>query len=228
MEESFDDITDLIQYYRKPKEEINKTVDNRVFSSLRGYSVETRERIINWLFDNRPRNYGLDIPAINEAIKETGSGAVYGEYVPARKMKCDACAIEYQWVQVTSDTFRHDKGLHESCPRCGLPGIDQINADKYARQREGNQPEWYARLKARCVDEHIGMDNKNQPKPWHYDRAEDDKSERMAQKAKVERIRIGALQDLAAAKQETYTSSPRVRGLHDAPMIEMAQQEVVV
>lgn len=196
MEESFNDITDLIQYYRKPKEEINKTVDNRVFLSLRGYSEETREKIINWLFANRPKNYGLDIPAINEAIKETGSGAAASEYVPAIKLKCDACQMEYQWVQITNDAMKHDKGLHETCPRCGLPGIDQIEAGRYADQREGNQPDWYTRLKSRCVEEHMGLDKMNQSKPWHYDRALDDNAERQAHKAKVERIKAEAVRTL--------------------------------
>jgi hypothetical protein len=142
---NFDDVWDIITHYRARKGKgetvINHAVEDRVFKRLANIPPETRGKVIDWLLENRPRNFGLDLMAIDEAV--THVRGYETAYVPAKKVTCECCGLEYQYREQSSDEDKLNRSIFERCPRCMYRAANTIRAQEY-RARNGKEEPGYA------------------------------------------------------------------------------------
>jgi hypothetical protein len=140
----FSDVLDIIEFYRVRKAGtavINRTVEERIFKRLAGIEGERRARVIDWLLENRPKNHGLDLPAVDEAVARVRGYET--AFVPARKVTCECCGIEYQYKRYANEGDQLHRAIFDRCPRCGYDAGETIHAQEY-RARLGREEEGHA------------------------------------------------------------------------------------
>jgi hypothetical protein len=165
---NFNDVRDIIDHYRTRKRGeviINHSVEDRVFKRLANIPPETRTRVIDWLMENHPRNFGLDLMAINEAVTQIRGYTT--PYVPAQKVTCGCCGLGYQYKLSATDDDKLNRGIFDRCPRCGHKHEDTLAAEQYAQKAGGYSDLYKAELKARLENWLAGGQK------WHYDRDEE-------------------------------------------------------
>ena len=172
------DLDDLLKYYSR-KGEYDKLLARKVYSIMGRVSQENREKAIEWLLENREKKFGLDVPAIRQALTETGTKSA--EYVPAEDVKCDACGMEFKYNQMPTDEDRQTKGIFDLCPRCGFQVCWTVEVDRLRTLHSLNpfwEPEWYTRLKTECAKDHAAGEAP------HYSRKDDEAFTAAQKKAK--------------------------------------------
>jgi hypothetical protein len=165
---NFSDAWDIISHYRirKGREEvINHAVEDRVFKRLANIPPEQRSKVIDWLLENRPKNFGLDLMAINEAVTQTRGYDT--PYKPAYKITCDCCGLEYQYREDSGDEDKLHRNIFDRCPRCGYKGADTIQALNYVTKRGKPEP-GYAEYLKKHQDNWIARG-----KEWWYNREDE-------------------------------------------------------
>ncbi|GHV91629.1 hypothetical protein AGMMS50268_21320 [Spirochaetia bacterium] len=130
--DNFTDIWEIIDYYRvrkAGKSVINHTVEDRVFKRLANIPREKRERLIDWLLENRKKNFGLDLMAIEDAVLHDRGYDT--PYIVAQDVICECCGTKYQYkVTATSEDHLH-RNIFKKCPRCGYCAEDTFHAQSY-------------------------------------------------------------------------------------------------
>jgi hypothetical protein len=180
-----DDINELLRYYEKSgKPDVLLT--RKAFGLLGRIPKDERAKAIEWLLENQPKKFGLDIPAIRLALTETGTK--FSEYIPAEDWTCDACGMQFKYIDQPTNADKHDRGLFDLCPRCGFQvcWTKEIEALQKARGLKADQiPEWYDLRRDECKKAH---EPGTSP---HYNRREDDaftsaENQRAAQRKMLE------------------------------------------
>lgn len=174
------EIKDLLSYY-SPASGPNPVIARKVAAVL-GMVPETElKKVSDWIIDHVPKKAGIDVPTVRQAMRECG---VVLQDAPDNPMdwECDLCGTRFRWTQASSPALRR-QGVHDFCPRCGLPPIETMTADKYA-ERLGNRPEWYKRLRKSYKD---AMDLPGW-KP-RYNPREDEEFEAEQKRRRVERLK---------------------------------------
>lgn len=105
---------------------------------------EDRERVTGHLSRHRKWRSPIMVAEIRESCSEMGvllSGQKSEQKVIP--LVCEACETSYQFQHAVTDE-EETRGLHCRCPKCGLPGSDQLTAHGYARM-DGNHliPTWF-------------------------------------------------------------------------------------
>ena len=141
MSNEMDDVKEFLEYYAKRDKktnaiEPNPFLDKRVYQIMARIPKDQRERVIRWVTDHHERNFGLDIKVLNTALGEIGvdGGAAY---FPAEQWLCDACGLEFQYALVVTYAMKHDKGIFDTCPLCGMSPEDTMHARRIAEFQDG-------------------------------------------------------------------------------------------
>jgi ssDNA-binding Zn-finger/Zn-ribbon topoisomerase 1 len=144
---NFNDVWDIITHYRMRKGHeavVNHAVEARVFKRLANIPPETRGKVIDWLLENRPRNFGLDLIAINEAVTHTRGYET--AYVPAKKVTCECCGLEYQYRKKSNDEDKLHRSIFDRCPRCRYRAANTIQAQEYRAKNGKEEPGYIKHL----------------------------------------------------------------------------------
>lgn len=139
-----DPIMDLLRYYTTGQ--VDPILLRKANAILGRCSAEIRNKAIDWITDNIPRQDGkyrheLSVTDMRQALKEIGEQA--SEYIPAEQWTCDACGLQFQYAQVVDYADKHDKGIFDYCPRCGFQPCDTIQARAEAEHQGGRFRDWY-------------------------------------------------------------------------------------
>jgi hypothetical protein len=156
--------------------------------------------------DNAP-NFKVGVKAIADACRKIGIPYHKSDdyYVQAEDWTCDACGLSFKYAQVVSYASKHDKGIFDSCPRCGLPPIDTKNAHSIMRMQNGRVPDRYEDIKAQYMDSFQKRKKDSRYSGWIFDKQEED--DYMAQKRREE---IEAMKAAARSELEMVTAARRV------------------
>lgn len=195
------EIKDLLSYY-SPASGPNPVIARKVAAVLGRVPDAELKKVADWIIDHVPKKAGIDVPAVRQAMRECGVVTPEAPENP-KDWECDLCGTKFQWAQVSSSALRK-QGIHDFCPRCGLPPIETITAGQYA-ELKGARPEWYKNLRKSYKDamELPGW------KP-RYNPREDEEFEAEQKRRKVERLKKEFQEDaedvvskLAGAKKVT-------------------------
>lgn len=137
------DVRDLITYYTK---DMDPLLIKSAMRMIGGYTPEDRAKIIEWLIENRPKRYGLDIPAIKEAIDAARVSKNTTRWIDAVDWHCDACGVKFKYAEFVTFNDEIDRNIHDRCPQCGFC-VSWTNDAREKLQRAGEKPdklpEWY-------------------------------------------------------------------------------------
>jgi hypothetical protein len=162
---------------------------NAIFTNIPEESHEDVARMIRE--DNAP-NFKLGVKAVVDACRKLGIPyrKYAEEYTPAKDWKCECCGLVFKYAMLTSETDKHDKGIFDYCPRCGMQPTYTIEARKEIanfgkiRAWEKDKAELYG---AKNWYEHVMITQRENLRKrkghWLYDKKEDDEYE-IAQKKK--------------------------------------------
>jgi predicted amidophosphoribosyltransferase len=128
---------------------------------------------------------------VYEAVRETGATDARGQYVDAQKWVCDCCGHEFLFVRQSCDEWRHDKNIHDYCPRCGFQPDWTMTANNYASS-SGVLPEWYERYK-RETEESL----KKRNGAWSYDKQAIDAYAEKMRRDKIEAMKESCAREVA-------------------------------
>jgi hypothetical protein len=199
-----DDIMDLIKYYTVgAPDTILLTSANRLLGRCK---PETRKAAIDWIIDNIPCSDGkyphkLSVTDIKHALEEVGEPA--SEYIQTVEWTCDLCGIKFQYAQIVTYADKHDKGIFDYCPRCGLQPCDTMQAQDEAKFQNGNERAWYSRRKEEVNrswktgsfrGDSMGV---SKPGGWIFNKAQDDAFEAGKRRELVETMKRQARDEIA-------------------------------
>jgi hypothetical protein len=192
---NFSDVWDIISHYRARKgreEVINHVVEERVFKRLANIPPEQRSQVIDWLLENHPKNFGLDLIAINNAVAHAKGYTT--QYIVALKVRCECCGLEYQYKEYVTDEENILKNIFDRCPQCGFRYKNTLDDKDYIR-RTGKTSETYLRELDVCKKNWIARGKK-----WQYNRDEDIRWMRAHKEKNTEYSRIIAAIDAGAIR----------------------------
>lgn len=188
--EALEDVNRLLAYYQRGGAP-DKMLAQYAYKILGSFKPEEREKAIGWLIENRPKKEGLDVPAIRTALSETGTKNA--AYIPAADVQCEACGMQYKYIDQPTEEDKHDRGLFDICPRCGFQFCWTSEVDRIRTLHSLGpfwEPAWYTRLRNQCLEDHAPG------KPSHYNRRENDAFDAANKKSRSGQI----VADLANAK----------------------------
>ncbi len=179
-------VRDLVTYYTKTPDRILISKLIAIFDKI---PEDQHEKVVDWIVEHQPKKAGLDIPIVMQVISEMGISLAHAQETPQR-WTCDLCGLEFNRLTVSDDNLRK-QGLHDYCPRCGLPPAETLSAMRYYNAH-GEFPGWYERLKKSYRDTFLapGM----RPR---YDRKADEEWERQQQAQKIERMKRAFSQEVS-------------------------------
>lgn len=155
----YDDIKELVTYFAKGGE-IEPLLVKKAIQILGGYNQERRGKIIDYLVENHPKRFGLDVPTIKAAIKEAGVETAR-VWIDAKEVHCDACGQKFKFAPYVTDDDEIDRSIHSRCPQCNFDYTWTEEAhDKMRRTgaRPDNPPDWYERMR-KHYGEKYGLGN---------------------------------------------------------------------
>ncbi len=193
-----DPIMDLLRYYTTGQ--VDPILLRKANAILGRCKPEVRTAAIDWITDNIPRQDGkyrheLSVTDMRNALREVGQPS--DEYIPAVEWTCDLCSMKFQYVQITTYELKHDKGLFDYCPRCGLQPADTIRAQAEAELARGSIRPWYAKWK-----DVVNRDWESREGAWIFDKAIDDAFTANARREFVETMKREASEAIARLARE--------------------------
>ena len=196
-------IQDILKRHRKG--EINETVEERVVRGLNRLADDNLQMVIDWILDNHPSNYPLDVMNINRAINELGIGGSTSEPLTGEDWECDLCGERFKYSLCVSDDDKIKRAIFDKCPRCGFCPETTQHAHHYASLMQV-LPEWYPEsLKAHAVFwKSIGYARHFDKAQWEQC-ARDEENKKKAQIAEqqkqITKLMAGIMQDHGQALQ---------------------------
>lgn len=174
------DVKDMLAYF-SPASGPNQVLARKVYATLQPLPDEEQQKVCAWIIDHIPKKSGLDVPAVRQAMRECCVSAP-GADVQTQEWDCEACGTHFKWSQVSDKALRK-QGIHDFCPLCGLPPIETVTADQYAK-RLGVRPAWYKAM----VKQHRDAMNADGWKP-RYSPREDEEFEEAEKRRKIDRLK---------------------------------------
>lgn len=140
----YDDIKELVTYYAKGGD-VEPLLVKKAIQYLGGYNPERRAKVIDYLVENHPKRFGLDVPTIKEAI--TAAGITSGrKWIEAKEVHCDACGTRFKYAPLVTDDDEIDRGIHSRCPQCNFDytWTEEVHDWMARRGKKPDQPPaWY-------------------------------------------------------------------------------------
>ncbi len=201
IEHSEKEVFDLIKYFRG-KNGPNETVENRIYKRIAYYQGEDRKKLIDWLLENQPQNYGIDIHKINEGVRELGIDSNAHDYISTQEWICDCCGLKFKYAIYSSYDDKFNIGIFDYCPRCGLPPHDTITAKLESRLQRGKLSKWYINL--------VGEYKRSYDKrgSWIFDKAEDERYDKTQKAKEVDMMKKEIQQEIKdIAEKKVYNTS---------------------
>ena len=127
--------------------------------ALRHVPQEHLDAVFNRLTDKVSAAFVVSKVEIYDACEYLGVTTPRDYQIVAKQWICDCCGAGFTYAQAVTDDDRIDKGIHDTCPRCGFqPAWTLIERDY------GRASEWYDRL----IEARKEWMTRN---PHHWDRA---------------------------------------------------------
>jgi signal recognition particle subunit SEC65 len=161
--------------------------------------------------DNAP-NFKVGVKAIADACRKLGvpfhKESDY--YVPAVDWTCDACGLGFKYAHIVSYEDKHDRGIFDSCPRCGLPVEKTIYFREVAERQRGRYPtrhdainnvdiDIYAELKQTYLTAFENRKRGNKYSGWMFDKKEDDDFTEARRREEIDAMKAEAHEAVAKA-----------------------------
>lgn len=161
------EVKELLTYYQKGT--FDTLLAKKIYGIMGRMPAEDRTKAIDWLLENREKKQGLDIPAVRQALAETGTRI--SVYVPAKDFTCDACGMQFKYTACPSYEDKRDKGLFDICPRCGFQVCWTIDYKNLwpAPDIPAPEPDWYYELKVKYKQKVEKQES------WAFSKSEDEK-----------------------------------------------------
>ncbi len=156
-------IFDMIEYYKNAKGGIPQTVQDKAYSVLMSVSLDVRKKAIDWMYEHCKRNFGFDMSDLYQAVNEAKGYTT--SYIPAEDWKCEACGLEFKYVQGTDEDDMIDKGLFDRCPRC----MFDVQITKSA-QHSINQTESAKKRYHECIVDHLKRWETQRDGKWWFNK----------------------------------------------------------
>lgn len=157
------DILGLLEYFKPAKGSIPKALVDKTYSVLGNVNANIRKEAIEWLLKNCKRNFGYDVPDLYQAVNEAKGYTT--SYIPAENWKCEACGLEFKYVQGADEDDMIDKGLFDRCPRC----MFDVQISKSARH-PFNQTEAARKHYRECIIDHLKRWETQRDGKWWFNK----------------------------------------------------------
>jgi hypothetical protein len=161
------DIVDLIAYFQSAKNGIPQSVQEKIHDALIALTPDICRRAIDWMYENLPRNFGLDMNKFYQAIRE--AKGYDSPYVKTESWKCEVCGYDFQFHPNPSDDDMFFKGIFDRCPRCMFYVQDSKDANVRIQKWGGEKAKAYYQ---RMIDEHLNRWEKRGG-AWWYNKKEE-------------------------------------------------------
>lgn len=157
---------------------------------------EERRHVIEVIEEDNAPNFKCGVKAIADVCRKLSIPFHKSEnyYVPAEDWTCDACGLQFKYAMIVSYDDKHDRGIHDKCPRCGMTPSDTIYAREIAKRQRGKPWPRYDGIKKHYLDSYRTMGH------WIFDKKEDDDYV-----AKMSR------EEIEVMKQDAHDEIERVR-----------------
>jgi hypothetical protein len=131
-------VSDILRAYRKG--EPNVTIESRCSELLLKLSDTLFKEVTDWMLDNPPE-FRLDVKYVKSAIKAQTHSLGF----PVFELDCPLCNLHFRHSPYAG--YDNEGGIHYWCPRCGLSGVDIMDAED-SLKKEGFFPsDWKNTLK---------------------------------------------------------------------------------
>lgn len=213
-------VDELVEYFATPSgygpkllSELSRTCAN--------IPEEDRAHVCEIIREDNAPNFKVGIKAIADACKKLGvpfhKESDY--YVPAIDWTCDACGLNFRYAQIVSYEDKHDKGIFDSCPRCGFPPYDTIHAQDIANRQRGNLPPRYATIKAEYIGRLHAREAEERNKPsgikryrgWIFDKQEDDDYMAIKRREEIEAMKRDARDEISKVAAHASDTKGRLQ-----------------
>lgn len=149
---------------------------------------EERQHVVQVIEEDNAPNFKCGVKAIADVCRKLSIPfhRVEDFYVPSEDWKCDGCGLQFKYIIAASYEDKHDRGLFDYCPRCGLPPYDTIQAEIIQKKHRGVMPALYETLKEQYLDSYRKRGS------WMFDKRKDDKYVEDQQKEKTDAMKQDA------------------------------------
>jgi hypothetical protein len=132
-------VSDILWAYRKG--EPNVTIEGRCSELLLKLSDTLFKDVTDWMLDNPPE-FRLDVKYVKNAIKAQTPSLGF----PVFELDCPLCNLHFRHSPYAGSDD-DERGIHYWCPRCGLSGVDIMDAEDSLNKRGFFPSDWENTLK---------------------------------------------------------------------------------